>query len=310
MPIIDILGFPHTYELIASKPSPSHPVLIFIHGWLLSRNYWQPLIQRLSPDYPCLIYDLRGFGDSQPVIKTKHPLNLTNRPFNSDQTLRQNQDYSSYSLAAYAQDLQVLLEKLAIEQAWLIGHSLGGSIALWGADLCQEQVKGVICLNSGGGIYLKEEFERFRNAGKQLVKQRPPWIASLPLIDWVFARMMVSRPLDRSWGRQRVIDFIKADEEAALGSLLESTTETEVHLLPQVVARLQQPVYFLAGQEDKIMESKYVRHLASFHQFFASNGNNVWEIPDCGHLSMLEQPEFVGKQISQILAEHLETFTP
>jgi pimeloyl-ACP methyl ester carboxylesterase len=305
MPIIDISGVPHTYELIAPTPLPSRPVLIFIHGWLLSRNYWQPLIQYLAPDYPCLIYDLRGFGDSQPILKTNTQQNLNNRPLNSGQTLRQNRDYSRYTLAAYAQDLQTLVQKLAIKQAWLIGHSLGGSIALWGANFCPEQVQGVICLNSGGGIYLKEEFERFRNAGKQLVKQRPPWIASVPLIDWLFARMMVSRPLDRSWGRQRVIDFIKADEEAALGSLLESTTEAQVHLLPQVVARLQQPVYFLAGREDNIMESKYVRHLASFHQFFAPNGNNVLEIPDCGHLSMIEQPEIVGKQIIQILAHHL-----
>lgn len=67
MPTIDILGVPHAYELTSTFFQPSSPVLIFIHGWLLSRQYWLPLIEQLIRDYPCLIYVLRGFGDSQQV---------------------------------------------------------------------------------------------------------------------------------------------------------------------------------------------------------------------------------------------------
>lgn len=290
MPTINILGVPHTYEFIPSKSS--HPVLIFIHGWLLSRHYWQPLISRLSSDYPCLVYDLRGFGDSQPIIQPSRQDSLKKT---------QEDDYSNYTLAAYANDLKILLQTLEIEQAWLIGHSLGGSVALWGADICLERVKGVICLNSGGGIYLKEEFERFRAFGSQLIEIRPSWLPLVPLIDWLFARMMVYSPLESHWGRQRVIDFVKADQQAALGTLLESTTESEVHFLPQLVSRLQQPVYFLAGSQDRIMESKYVHHLASFHPLFQSYGYNVFEIPDCGHLSMIEQPAIVADKIAHIL---------
>ena len=115
MATIDILGIPHAYDLTPPPPNSSLPVLVFIHGWLLSRRYWQPLIDQLSPAYQCLIYDLRGFGDSLSLGK------------NSSQE-------QSYSLAAYAQDLGVLLQKLKINRAWLIGHSLGGSISLWGAD--------------------------------------------------------------------------------------------------------------------------------------------------------------------------------
>ncbi|NJQ97470.1 MAG: alpha/beta hydrolase [Hydrococcus sp. CSU_1_8] len=286
MQTIDILGVSHAYELTPPSPVANNPVLVFIHGWLLSRNYWKPLVEILSPEYQCLIYDLRGFGDTGP------PSTNGDR---SDET--HSKIASSYSLAAYAEDLKILLEKLGIEKAWLIGHSLGGSIALWGADYSAEIVKGVICLNSGGGIYLKEEFERFRTMGQQSIQRRPPWLCSLPLIDVLFARMMVARPLKLHWGRQRVIDFLKADEKAAIGSLLDSTTEAEVHFLPQLVARLPQPVYFVAGDKDKIMELKYVLHLASFHALFTSNGSNVIEIPNCGHLSMLEQPEVVSAKL-------------
>ena len=49
MATIDIRGVPHAYEL--TNPTQSPHVLVFMHGWLLSRNYWQPLIQKLSADY-------------------------------------------------------------------------------------------------------------------------------------------------------------------------------------------------------------------------------------------------------------------
>jgi pimeloyl-ACP methyl ester carboxylesterase len=303
MPTIDILGVPHAYELTQPPSASSSPSLIFIHGWLLSRTYWQPLIDQLSPHYQCLVYDLRGFGDSQPIGTGEAQAGL------AAQMMAGNPSQAAYSLAAYAQDLSILLHKLGIERAWLIGHSLGGSIALWGADCCCEIVRGVICLNAGGGIYLKEEFERFRTAGQQLIQRRPPWLGLIPFLDVLFARMMVAHPLARHWGRQRVLDFVRADTEAALGSLLDTTTEAEVHLLPQLVARLPQPVYFIAGEKDQVMEPKYVRHLASFHQLFYPCGKNVIEIPDCGHLSMVEQPEVLGAKIVHILREHGEELT-
>lgn len=288
MPTIDIMGVPHSYESTPTVTKSSAPVLVFLHGWLLSQHYWQPLIEQMGGQYPCLVYDLRGFGDTK----------IPNQP--SSQT----EELSAYTLAAYADDLKYLLQELGIKKAWLIGHSLGGSIALWAANYAQERVEGVICLNSGGGIYLKEEFERFRQVGKYLVKYRPNWLVHLPLINFLFARMMVDRPLNIHWGRQRVMDFLRADKQAALASLLDSTTEAEVHLLPRLVASLSQPVYFIAGAKDRVMELKYVNHLASFHQLFAQNGNNVFEIAECGHLSMLEQPEIVASIITKILKQH------
>ncbi|MBL1176339.1 alpha/beta fold hydrolase [Pantanalinema sp. GBBB05] len=287
MPMINVLGIPHAYDLTLATGSTD--ALVFIHGWLLSRSYWQPLIDQLSTDYQCLSYDLRGFGDSQ-----GSPGAATSR------------SCAGYSLLDYAKDLAILLKQLNISNVWLVGHSLGGSIALWAADQLPHLVKGVICVNAGGGIYLKEEFERFRAAGQQLAKFRPRWLQWLPLLDLLFARANVVQKLDRHWGQKRLLDFVMADAEAVVGSLLASTTEAEVHRLPQIVARLSQPVYFLAGAQDRIMEPKYVRHLASFHPLFRDCGDNVLEIPDCGHLAMLEQPELVAEKIRLILATYLQ----
>ena len=297
MATINILGVPHTYQLIPPSPKPSLPVLVFVHGWLLSRRYWQPLVEILSNSYQCLVYDLRGFGESKCFQATdRQP------PPHGSET--QNLLPHDYTLAAYAQDLGLLLNSLNINRAWLIGHSLGGSIALWAAELFPDRIDGIICLNSGGGIYLQEEFERFRFFGRQIVKFRPRWLYYIPLIELLFTRAMVARPIARRWARQRLIDFIEANGEAALGALLDSTTEGEVNMLPQLVSRLKQPVYFLAGTQDQIMEPKYVCHLASFHSLFQESAHNFVEIPECGHLSMIEQPSAVLAQISNILQSH------
>lgn len=285
-----IRGVLHAYDLTAAQTTGigggTAPTLVFIHGWLLSRSYWQPLIERLSPYYRCLTYDLRGFGES--AAKT---------------TGDRYPDYG-YTLADYAADLQTLLKTLQIDHAWLVGHSLGGSIALWGADFCPEIVRGVVCVNSGGGIYLKEDFEKFRAAGQKLVQNRFPWLMHLPMMDLIFTRMMVNQPIARHWGKQRIHDFLRADRAAALGSLLDTTTETEVHYLPQLVSQLQQPVYFLAGSQDAVMEVKYVRHLASFHHSFGCMGNNVIEIDRCGHLAMVEQTDVVSDHLLAILSKY------
>jgi 2-succinyl-6-hydroxy-2,4-cyclohexadiene-1-carboxylate synthase len=301
MATIEILGVPHAYDL--TTPTSCLDTLVFIHGWLNSRGYWQPVISHLTVDFQCLSYDLRGFGESQPKTRSNFSHQGTKLDLASVYRSQVTNPFDSpYAPIAYAQDLAALLQKLNIKSAWLVGHSLGGTIALWAAEQMPDIVKGVICINAGGGIYLKESFEQFRTVGQQFLQVRPRWLSQLPLIDLLFTRANVARPLERYWARQRVIDFVTADPEAALGSLLDSTTEEEINRLPQLVAQLQQPVYFIAGAEDKVMEPKYVRHLASFHSLFQYSGDNVIEIPDCGHLAMLEQPDAVATEIRRLVS--------
>jgi 2-succinyl-6-hydroxy-2,4-cyclohexadiene-1-carboxylate synthase len=270
-----------------TPPTDAPMVLVFVHGWLLSRCYWQPLIDRLSPHYQCLSYDLRGFGRS-----------AAGQPWRSASP---DADGADYDLAAHAADLETLLAELNIAQVWLVGHSLGGSIALWTADLAPDRVRGVVCVNAGGGIYLQQDFEKFRQAGQQMLQWRPQWLRYTPWLDRAFGQMAVTQPIDRAWGKQRLIDFLEADREAAQQSLLTSTTADAVHQLPAIVARLTQPVYFIAGSNDTIMAPRYVRHLASFHPSFEDWGENMLELDDCGHLAMLEQTEAVAHYLKSIV---------
>jgi 2-succinyl-6-hydroxy-2,4-cyclohexadiene-1-carboxylate synthase len=89
MPSVIITGAKHVYTITPSTPSTDAQItLVFLHGWLLSQVYWQPLVNQLSPHYRCLTYDLRGFGQSGVG------------------------DRRTYSPACYAQDLCELLDLL------------------------------------------------------------------------------------------------------------------------------------------------------------------------------------------------------
>ncbi len=313
MPTAKIGGVPHRYdftELAGLGPAGLEPEsgqpLVFIHGWLLSRAYWQPLVARLSAHYRCLTYDLRGFGDSQgPELNSQTQPTLHRRRLDVPAGYSWTPDTtglpSAYSLAAYAQDLGDLLDYLGLDRVWLLGHSLGGSIALWAAYLLPERVSGVICINAGGGVYIPKEFEKFRTAGQQMVKYRPTWLQTVPLLPRLFSRLMVHRPLDTCWGQQRLQDFVRADRQAAAGALLESTTCEAVHQLPQLIAQLKQPVHFITASEDQIMPPRYVHYLASFHAHF-QGGTSVSELADCGHMAMVEQPGAVAEVVRSVLA--------
>jgi 2-succinyl-6-hydroxy-2,4-cyclohexadiene-1-carboxylate synthase len=294
MMTLTVRGAEHCYDRThppeafpPSQNTQTEPLtIVFIHGWLLGRTYWQPVIERLKDEFPCLAYDLRGFGESH---LGEAETDLNDQPEN-------------YNLEAYAQDLEELLDQLGIGSVWLVGHSLGGSIALWAAHRMGDRVLGVTCVNAGGGIYLKEEFEKFRNAGQQLLKFRPRWLLKMPGLDRIFARAAVYQNIGLSFGRQRLLDFINASTIAARDSLLTSTTEAEVHRLPQLLSELFQPVYFIAGQQDRIMEPRYVRHLASFHPLFQQcQGDNVVELENCGHLAMVEHPDLVAQHIRKAI---------
>ncbi len=286
-----LFGVPHAYDLTAGGNSAP---LVFVHGWLLSRQYWQPLLPYLTEAHPCLHYDLRGFGQSRQQLDQY----VSGIPAAAEDL---QSSASPYGLAAYARDLGELLRQIDLGPVWLVGHSLGGSIALWAAHCYPDRVKGVICMNAGGGLYLEREFNQFRQVGKNIVRWRSPWLGYLPPLAWAMTRASVVQPLAYRWGHQRLKDLLEADADAALGALLESTTEREVHLLPRLVSTLQTPLYFIAGDQDPVMDLKFVRHLAGYLPGVQAGETAVIAIPNCGHMAMLEQPQAVAQAILNLV---------
>ncbi|MBD3781405.1 MAG: alpha/beta fold hydrolase, partial [Micrococcales bacterium] len=101
------------------------PTLLFIHGLLGSQRQWAHLVDVLGDDHRVVVPDLFGHGESA-------------RPV------------GDYSLGAHAATLRDLLDRLGIEQVTLVGHSLGGGIAMVFTYLFPERVEGLVLVASGG----------------------------------------------------------------------------------------------------------------------------------------------------------------
>lgn len=134
----------------------SRPLLVGVHGWLLSRKVWHPLTQRWNGGrWQLWCPDLPGFGERQ------RPASL------------------SPTLAAYGRWLgDQALERAQGEPVVLMGHSLGASVALHAArhlqDRAPKDFQGLICIAAGGGIYQPRPFRRLRQGGRLAVQLRPP----------------------------------------------------------------------------------------------------------------------------------------
>lgn len=101
------------------------PVVLFIHGLLGSRRNWGKLVDTLRTDFRVLAPDLFGHGASAKPM-------------------------GDYSLGAHAATLRDLLDRLGIERATLVGHSLGGGIALQFCYLFPQRVERLVLVSSGG----------------------------------------------------------------------------------------------------------------------------------------------------------------
>ena len=105
--------------------SGSGPALLFIHGILGSQKQWAHLVDRLDDDHRLVVPDLFGHGESAKPV-------------------------GDYSLGAHAATLRDLLDRLGIERVSLVGHSLGGGIAMVFTYLFPERVERLVLVSSGG----------------------------------------------------------------------------------------------------------------------------------------------------------------
>jgi pimeloyl-ACP methyl ester carboxylesterase len=103
----------------------SGPVVVLIHGILGSRRSWEQLISLLVQDFTVIAPDLLGHGDS---VKPR----------------------GDYTLGAHAGRLRDLLGVLGVRRVTLVGHSLGGGVAMQFAWLFPERCERLVLVSSGG----------------------------------------------------------------------------------------------------------------------------------------------------------------
>ncbi|MEM7434069.1 MAG: alpha/beta fold hydrolase, partial [Myxococcota bacterium] len=101
------------------------PALLLIHGIGDSADSWRDLIPALSQDYTVVAPDLLGHGDS-------------------------DKPRADYSLAAYANAMRDLLTVLDVDRVTVVGHSLGGGVAMQFAYQFPELCERLVLVSTGG----------------------------------------------------------------------------------------------------------------------------------------------------------------
>ncbi|MGZ5406403.1 MAG: alpha/beta fold hydrolase [Aeromicrobium sp.] len=114
----------HSHDL-SYVDSGTGTVVLFIHGILGSQRQWTHLIDRMDDNHRVIVPDLFGHGESAKPV-------------------------GDYSLGAHAATMRDLLDHLGIERVTLVGHSLGGGIAMEFFYLFPERVDRMVLVASGG----------------------------------------------------------------------------------------------------------------------------------------------------------------
>ena len=99
------------------------PALVFIHGWMCDQSFWSEQFGEFSQSNTIVTIDIAGHG-----------LSGTNR--------------EGWPLLAFGGDVRAVVEHLDLTDIVLIGHSMGGPVALEAARLMPNRTLGVIAVDS------------------------------------------------------------------------------------------------------------------------------------------------------------------
>jgi len=117
---VDLHGHRAVYRVAGSGPN-----LVLIHGMINSSRHWQAVAERLADSHRVIAPDLIGHGDS-----------ATPR--------------GDYSLGAHAASIRDLLATLGVERATIVGHSLGGGVAMQFFYQFPQLTERLVLISSGG----------------------------------------------------------------------------------------------------------------------------------------------------------------
>ena len=101
------------------------PPVVLIHGMVNSSKHWEQVALELADRYTVVAPDLLGHGDSAAVR-------------------------GDYSLGAHACSIRDLLTTIGIDRATMVGHSLGGGIAMQFFYQFPQRVERLALISSGG----------------------------------------------------------------------------------------------------------------------------------------------------------------
>jgi len=93
--------------------------LLFVHGWCINKEYWDPQVKFFCPSYKVVTIDLPGFG-----------LSGKNR--------------TTWNFDEYTEDIKAVIEQLHLKNVILLGHSMSGDLILNVSNKYPRLVAGIV----------------------------------------------------------------------------------------------------------------------------------------------------------------------
>lgn len=232
------------------------PALVFLHFFGGSSRAWGAVTAELAPRFRCVAVDAPGFGRSDPA-----PPGVTVR--------------------SQAEAISNLLDQLGLGPRVLVGHSMGGKLALAMAARHAEQVKALVLVaSSPPGPEPGDAAERealLRSHGDRSAVER--------LIDKI-----ARRPLQGESREQVLADHLNTSAEAWRWWLADGVRED---LTPHL-EDLSTPTFVVSGALDPVFPPDDQRRLGE--QMHATRHHVIEAV---GHLIPLEAPQELAALLSR-----------
>lgn len=247
------------------------PTVILLHGLGATNSSMLTLLWDLAQDHHVIAPDLPGFGDSGKPMRPYHA-------------------------AFFARWLDDLMEELGIDQAHLVGNSMGGRIAIETALRYPHRVSRMVLLAPSMA------FRRFRQA-VPLVRWLPAEAAALPLRAPRFQvhqtlRLLFSRPerVRETWYEAAVDEFTRIFRSPR-GRVAFFSAARQIYLEQPFgprgfwrrVRKLDRPALFIWGDRDWLVPHRFSRHV----QATVLQAESM-VLDDCGHVPQFEFPDLTG----------------
>ncbi|MDZ7728569.1 MAG: alpha/beta hydrolase [Dehalococcoidia bacterium] len=228
------------------------PIFLFVHGWATDRSIWDPQVEDLSHGYRCIAIDLRGRGESSPV--------------------------PPFGIQSAVHDIGALIEHLGVGPVIVVGHDLGGIIALELNRTYPQFVCGIVMADPP--LNAAEDGRLARNA--EAIREEGSTRAFREAVDTFFSS---STPHDvREQVRKLILDC-PADIAAGMFDGAENLPDE----LRDLIRRADDKPFMALWSMDPVGDPDELRRFTMFlRQEPVANG---------GHFLQLDQPKLTNALI-------------
>jgi pimeloyl-ACP methyl ester carboxylesterase len=275
----DIHGYWRAFRMVGSGPP-----LLLIHGIGDSSETWLKVIPELARRYTVIAPDLLGHGESA-------------------------KPRADYAIAAYACGMRDLLSVLDVDRVTVVGHSLGGGIAMQFAYQFPDRCERLVLVGSGG--IGPEIHPLLRIAAAPGAELGLSVATSAP----VRAAMRFAAPVLRSTGGMRlgpdfgyVLDRYRALRPRTARQAFLRTLRAGVDVHGQVITMLDRcylaealPALIVWGRRDRVIP---IRHARIAHR--AIPGSRLEIFDRSGHFPHRDDPD----RFVTVVHDFLETTDP